>query len=540
MKIFIIVLFYTSLLFSNILTVKDSMVKVLINGKIKTLQVDQTMDLKEGTFVCFFSGEGRVLINDTEILDEVDECYQLPILNDFSLQKIGSLKNKKLIKTEVNSDNKVRSSENQEININNEINIDNKDTEVIIYNDTYGPLPVTLTIKNSDGTISKKFINEDNDKTLFRVPSLYLKNNSNIEVTNFFGDVQLKTRVKKENNKVFYKKKDHTIIEILYGTDRKESIKKDKKYFYETFYDAKRGELKWGLARVSVPKSHKFGKMERPSTLWGETEKKGKHILIKKLEELELSIFQKILKSKLDFVKEKDIIVFIHGYNNTFADAIRRTAQLTYDLKFKGVPITYSWPSQGNDRILTYMEDEASVQYTVPHLVKFLSQIIDKKDGSNIHILGHSMGTRALTNALKELSYIYRGKTIFKNIILAAPDIDKDVFKTSLLPYIKKTTDMITLYSSSDDKALLVSETLHGGERLGQSDNIFIFKGMNTIDATGIDTSSLGHSYFAEKEILLNDLKDVIYKSLPPEKRKKTLVEKIKDKSKYWKIKIKG
>ena len=90
--------------------------------------------------------------------------------------------------------------------------------------------------------------------------------------------------------------------------------------------------------------------------------------------------------------------------------------------------------------------------------------------------------------------------------------------RENLYPYILKTTEKITLYASSQDKALSASNSVHSGKRLGQGgEEISVFKDMITIDATGIDTSLLGHSYFAEKEMLVNDLKAVVQKSLPPQ-----------------------
>ena len=148
-----------------------------------------------------------------------------------------------------------------------------------------------------------------------------------------------------------------------------------------------------------------------------------------------------------------------------------------------------------------YIYDEASVQYTVPHLVDFLKKVIENHGEANIHIFGHGMGASALVNAVKELSYIYTGKQVFKNIILATPDIDRDVFEVSLYPYIIKTTDKITLYTSSDDKALKVSNAFHFGGRLGEGgDDVFVVEGLDTIDATVIDTSLLGHSYFNDQK----------------------------------------
>lgn len=276
--------------------------------------------------------------------------------------------------------------------------------------------------------------------------------------------------------------------------------------------------------------------IEQPWSFWGfrlTGEKIGKHLMITQLKAVQPREFNRLLSLKLDNTNQKDILIFIHGFNVSFASAIRRTAQLSYDLKFKGVSLTYSWTSQG--RTSNYMKDEESVQYTTPYLVTFLKDVIKNRGRANIHILAHSMGTRALTYALKELSFEYH-KPQFKNIILAAPDIDADVFASNLYPYILKTTQKITIYTNSEDTALQASHTLHGGKRLGEGGkNISVFRDMVTIDATGVDTSMLAHSYFAEKELLVNDLREVVQKSLPPQKRP-NLIEKLKDKLKYWKF----
>jgi esterase/lipase superfamily enzyme len=339
-------------------------------------------------------------------------------------------------------------------------------------------------------------------------------------------------------DKTFYKHDKYTIINMLYGTDRKENFKRGK-YYYEDFFGTERGKLSYGLAEISIPLSHKFGAMERPTQFFKvyEDENSEKHIMIQRINPLKFDEFVSTLNAKVKNANEKDIMIFVHGFNNTFGDAIRRAAQLTYDLRFEGIPITYSWPSQGGG-VSTYMQDESSVQYTTPHLVDFLINVLENANGADVHIIGHSMGTRAVTNALKKISYIFRNKEVFTNVILAAPDIDRDVFEVNLLPYVKKTTKMLTLYASSDDSALQASKTLHNAPRLGQSDDIFIYEGLNTIDATGIDTSALGHSYFAEKEVIVKDLKDLIYKSLPPEKREKTLSKKQKNEFIYWKVKV--
>jgi len=553
MKIILFLMLSVTFLFANNLIVKDANVTLLINGQKIELAKDQNLTLDTGTMVCFFKGNGKVIINNIKQLDKnSSDCYQIPVKDDFDIKIFLSSPKNKSISTSISS-----FTDSSEVVIHRGaeasdgipkpalVTVSSSDKEVVIYDETFGPLPVTLSIKKSDGTMVKKVVNKDNIKTFFRVPTAYLENNSKIEVTNAFGDKLLNQQVtidstskpEEKHNQVYYEKENHTIVDILYGTDRKRNPEKSD---LNTYYTGERGELKYGVAEVSIPQKHKFGAMERPFSfwIWQADEKIGKHIMVTKLETIDQKAFLAILKRKLTHVEENDIVIFIHGFNVTFASAIRRTAQIAYDLKFKGVPMAYSWPSLGEKS--GYMYDEDSVQSSVPHLVAFLKTVIDKRGDANIHIIAHSMGTRLLTNALKEISFSYKGKHVFKNIILAAPDIDKDVFKMNLFPHIRKIVDQITLYASSDDKALQASGKLHMGTRIGQSgDNIFVFKGLDTIDASGIDTSFLGHSYFAEKDILINDLKDIIHKSLPPQERK-TLIEEIKARLEYWKFKLKN
>ncbi len=547
MKILWLMLLFAHTLLADVLMVKEGNVTLLINGEVKDIKQDQSITLTEGSMVCLIDGNGIVSINKRNYFEnKTNNCFQLPLKDNFNLEKFIS-SNKSSIAILPTHSKKTEG-----------FVLSKEAKELIVYSKTYAPLPIRITVTQANGKIIKEFVNQKNPQTFFRIPTLYIKDLSRIEISNAFGEILLDTEILKQSkkdtvlhkgiiippqqkniegkhSKVFYEKGNHTIVDILYGTDRKMNPKED----FEDYYNGNRGNLQFGIAQVSIPKKHEFGEMERPNPyLFWEKEKIGEHVVVVKLENITKNDFSQFLGNKLQNVSEKDILIFIHGFNVTFASAIRRTAQLSYDLKFKGVPITYSWPSAG--KTSEYMKDESSVQYTTPHLVTFLKEIIEHRNGANIHIIGHSMGTRALTNAIKEISFVYPGKHVFKNIILAAPDIDRDVFEVNLFPYIKKTTDQITLYASSDDSALKVSNTLHGGTRVGQGDDgILVFKGLTTVDATGVDTSLLGHSYFAEKEIIVTDLKDLILKSLPPQKREKTLIQKLKDTLVYWKIKIK-
>ena len=122
------------------------------------------------------------------------------------------------------------------------------------------------------------------------------------------------------------------------------------------------------------------------------------------------------------------------------------------------------------------------------------------------------MGTQVLTNAVSQLLSEDRTlDTKFAAIILAAPDIDAEVFKRDLAPRLSGSRANIVLYSSNSDQALWTSRQLHGYLRAGDSTGgALIVDGIDTIDAAGIDTSLLGHSYFAGTKAVLSDMGSVI------------------------------
>jgi esterase/lipase superfamily enzyme len=204
--------------------------------------------------------------------------------------------------------------------------------------------------------------------------------------------------------------------------------------------------------------------------------------------------------------KEKKAFVFVHGFDVTFEDAARRTAQLAYDLKFQGVPIFYSWPSRGE--LAGYPADEATIDWVKPHLKQFLEEVAARSNATSIYLIAHSMGNRALTGALQDIATEKRSNPVphFREVVLAAPDIDADVFR-QLAASIETASDRVTLYASSNDKALAASKDFHQYARAGESGpNLVVVKGIDTVDVSAIDTSFLGHSYIADNASVIADI----------------------------------
>jgi esterase/lipase superfamily enzyme len=237
--------------------------------------------------------------------------------------------------------------------------------------------------------------------------------------------------------------------------------------------------------------------------------------MVLKCETQDRTAFFADVKTTVERSIGREAFVFVHGYNVSFEDAARRTAQIAYDLKFAGAAILFSWPSKA--KFKTYVADETNVRWTVPQLRTFLEDLATQAGADTIHLIAHSMGNRALTDVLEQLAIAGTVKMpAFRQIVLAAPDIDADVFR-KLVTVIKATGERMTLYSCAKDKALEASRRFHGYPRAG--DSIIIVRGVDTIDASAVDTSLLGHSYFGNNRTVLTDIFALLNDGDPPEDR---------------------
>ena len=150
-------------------------------------------------------------------------------------------------------------------------------------------------------------------------------------------------------------------------------------------------------------------------------------------------------------------MLFVHGYNVSFEDAIFRTAQLAVDLKFPGATMAFCWPSYADP--VKYTFDEQNAEVSIPALREVLDDLATRSGAKRVHIIAHSMGNRVLAGALRSMdpSLYERNKSVFQELVLAAPDIDSRVFQSQVLPHIVHNTQHCTLYASSRDRALLMS-----------------------------------------------------------------------------------
>ena len=208
--------------------------------------------------------------------------------------------------------------------------------------------------------------------------------------------------------------------------------------------------------------------------------------------------------ARLRKTPHRNVLVFVHGYNTRFEEAVYRFAQVAHDAKAPAVPLLFTWPSRG--RQLAYTYDRESANYSRDSLEAVLQFLVKDKSVNEVTILAHSMGNWVTMEALRQMSI--RDKGIhgkIKNVMLAAPDIDVDVFRRQVASIGDKRPPFY-LFVSQDDKALAFSTRVWGNTaRVGSVDpeqepyrTMFAKERIKVFDLTKEKSGdSLNHGKFA-------------------------------------------
>lgn len=304
--------------------------------------------------------------------------------------------------------------------------------------------------------------------------------------------------------------------QVWYGTNR---APRDKGHPKIGFADGRDGFLHYGIACVYVPQSHSFGSV---GSWWVKRVVTGTddRLTIESINPLGKDKFINALKYSLSSkgVGPRKALIYIHGYNVTFEEAVIRAAQIGVDLKVEGITAVYSWPSKGS--LLGYAADEATVESCEHFAKEFLELVALQSGAEEVDVIAHSMGNRALLRAVGALApAMKRAGKKFGQIFLAAPDVDVDTFSQLASIYTSIST-RTTLYVSSGDLALKASAFLHGGySRAGFYPPITTLPGIDTVQVSNVDLTLLGHGYFSTLEPVLHDMFDLMRANLAPSQR---------------------
>jgi len=204
------------------------------------------------------------------------------------------------------------------------------------------------------------------------------------------------------------------------------------------------------------------------------------------------------------------VLIFVHGYNNRFGDAVFRAAQLFHDSGANATPILFTWPSRGS--VFAYGYDRESANLSRDALEQLLDMLIGDPAVREVDILAHSMGNFLVLETLRQMAIRDRRIPLkIDDVMLAAPDVDVDVFRNEIAdmgdPHPK-----FTLFVSRDDKALALSGWFWGSDaRLGVIDpkaepyrSDLAAEHVNVFDLTDIESEdAANHNKFVKSPELV-------------------------------------
>jgi esterase/lipase superfamily enzyme len=226
---------------------------------------------------------------------------------------------------------------------------------------------------------------------------------------------------------------------------------------------------------------------------------------------------------------KRPLVVFVHGFNNDFETAAERAALFAHDLQpdVSTKAAIFSWPS--HEKLFGYSADEDSVLVSQDRARQVLSDLRTHDSASPVVLIGHSMGCRVLTFALREIELIDSkgkppklGHPQFAQLILIEPDVDAEYFRINIAR-LRAVCGHVTVYASNHDNALRLSSFLHSDPREGELESQGLLKKIDVIDASAANTDLVGHSYDGPQ--LFEDIRALLHGKTIEQREGTTLVK---------------
>ncbi len=202
--------------------------------------------------------------------------------------------------------------------------------------------------------------------------------------------------------------------------------------------------------------------------------------------------------SGLDAQSQHGLLVYIHGYNIGLGRACEQAAIVAKRTGFEGRLLLFSWPASRT--VLTYRKDERRLTESMPAIISVLGDLSQRFGAGNVNVIAHSMGSRAVT---AEIEAIALGESL-DDLILIAPDIDRDIF-VEALPTLKDRFRRISVLVTDSDRLLLLSQSINRGQRLGRATD-FEDDGVEVIDVTGLEDLGFGNHVYHLKNDKVGDM----------------------------------
>ena len=309
----------------------------------------------------------------------------------------------------------------------------------------------------------------------------------------------------------------YKIIRLFYATNRQAQEKDGEWYFSSNVA----GDLTEGMFSASILPGLKIGQAV-PKRL-----KKRGDVGITNVEKSSHADFIKALSAAVEDSPHKSLLVFVYGYHDNFEMTAIKAAYFAYLFDGNTPILLFDWPGDHFGALGVYKNAHETATVSGPYLGQLLAEIIREIQPKTLSLVSSSLGCQVTCKAFE---WMYGQKDLvdggpkISHVVLAAPDVSRNEFNNKFKDEIAALADKVTVYVSSNDKALLVARIVDLEKKLGlqkvaaerneqfeEARDLLYLKSlapdkMTIIDVTPVDRVQSGHTYYIETPEFYDDL----------------------------------
>ena len=235
----------------------------------------------------------------------------------------------------------------------------------------------------------------------------------------------------------------------------------------EKFSKERSEKLSFGFFSTSIEPSLGIGMIVNP-TDWFQNEV----IQLNKVKSLQEDAMISELSAQVEASPFRSLLINVNGFRERFPSALRKTAFLAHVLDIDTPMLVFDWPGDQGSGARPYFRAQSIARESGVELARMIERIVRDVEPERLWIIANSMGAEVVVSAFVELykqESMADSETEIEHVILTAPDVSHDEFGSQFKHKILALSQYLTVYVSSNDRALLMSRIINRGRRLGES-----------------------------------------------------------------------
>ena len=258
---------------------------------------------------------------------------------------------------------------------------------------------------------------------------------------------------------------DQDAYRFFYVTNRR--LGADDGSLEERFGNERERVLKFGFFDTELEPTLGLGMIINP-TDWFQNEE----IQLKQVQSLDKSEFIAQLRQQVQDSPLRSILINVNGFRERFPSALRKTAFLSHVLDINSPVLVFDWPGDQGSTPRGYRRAQRIAGESGAELAQTLGLIIRQVQPERLWLVANSMGGEVVVHAFSILyqeADLADAEAEIEDVVLTAPDVDREEFNNQFKREIAALARNLTVYVSSNDRALLISRVLNRGRRLGEA-----------------------------------------------------------------------